>query len=217
MTIFSLVKIGKREHLDDFRKTGRMRMPQLATFQSMEDDVGRGDRHDGLTAWLQPDQCKATFAGIALEGMIKPIMISHDDTALHHVYCLHAITSLRLPAVLEQQAPAIEPENFKLGTHALIITNVTEFTNRLQTAARSANINLQAGPVEYVDPDTYHGAIGAFRKFRSFAYQSEWRVLVDPTGSDIFWLQLDGGIEDISIVVESDQINANMKFSYRGK
>jgi hypothetical protein len=127
MLIYSLAKIGKPEHLDDFRKTGRMRMPRLATFQDMEDDVGRGDRYDGLTAWLQPDKCVATFAGITLEGLMKPIEVSHAETARYHVYCLHAITSRRLPAIFEQDAPAIDPENFKLGTHALIITNVTEF------------------------------------------------------------------------------------------
>jgi hypothetical protein len=120
---------------------------------------------------------------------------------------MHAITSLRLPAILEEGAPAIESENFKLGTHALIITNVTEFANRLKAAARRAKVSLQAGPVEYVDPDTYHGAIGAFRKFKSFAYQSEWRVLIDPTDNNIFWLQFEGGLEDISIIAETAEIN----------
>lgn len=214
MVIFSLVKIGKFEHLDDFRKTGRMRMPRLATFHSMEDDVGRGDQHDGLAAWLQPDRCEATFAGIRLEGLIRPIKISYDETALHHVYCLHAVTNQRLPAIFERGAPPIEPENFKLGTHALIITNVTEFVNRLKAAVRRGEVNLQAGPVGYVDPDTYHGELGAFRKFKSFAYQSEWRVLVDPTDEEIFWLQLEGGLEDISIIAEVGEINSNMKLSY---
>lgn len=212
MVIYSLVKIGKPEHLEDFRKTGRMRMPRLATFQGLEDDVGRGDRHDGLAAWLQPEKCVVKFKDITLTGLIRPVAVSLDDTARHHVFCLHAITSYRLPAIFDEAAPAIDPENFKLGTHALIITNPTEFIRRLTAAAKRAKIGLLAGPVEYLDPDVHHGEVGAFRKFKSYAYQSEWRVLVDPTSDEILWLDL-GSLEDISLLVSTSEINAGMKFS----
>jgi hypothetical protein len=82
-------------------------------------------------------------------------------------------------------------------------------------AALSAKISLQAGPVEYLDPDVYHGEVGAFRKFKSFAYQSEWRVLVDPTNEDIFWLHLKDGIEDISVIASTSEINPSFNFSVR--
>ena len=213
MVIYSLVKIGKPEHLDDFRKTGRMRMPRVATFQGLEDNVGRGDPHDGVTAWLQPDKCVVKFKDITFTGLVSPVAVSHEDTALHHVFCLHAITSHRLPAVLAEGAPAIDPENFKLGTHALIITNTTEFIRRVTVAAKRAKVGLIAGPVEYLDPDVYHGEVGAFRKFKSYAYQSEWRILVDPTDKEILWLELNGGLEDISQVVRTADINAGIKFS----
>ena len=50
----------------------------------------------------------------------------------------------------------------------------------------------------------------------STTLQSEWRVLVDPTDDEILWLDL-GGLEDISQLVSTLEINAGMNSRCRPK
>jgi hypothetical protein len=210
--IFSLVKIGKKEHLEQLRTTGRLRMAQLGSFRELVDNVGRGDPNDGLAGWYQPGKSRLKFRDIEITGILEPIKVDFDSTPKHHVSCFHAITTRRLPVIFEEHGPAVDPKVLAMEEHALVITNVTKFIQRVKAAVRRAKISMQAGLVEYVDPATYHGELGAFRKFVAYGHQSEWRILVDPSAGEVFWLDL-GSLEDISIVATSAEINSSMKFS----
>lgn len=208
--IYSLVKFGQRMHLEELQRTGSLRMLRLAAFQQMEDDVCRGDPNEGLALLYQPDRVVVTFAGSTIKDLAAPIKVSFHADAEHHVSCFHAVTSHRLPAIFENNAPTIASENFGLGEYALVITNVTEFINRLTAAAHRTEVSLQAGLVEYIDTETHHGKVGAFCKLKAYAHQSEWRILLPPSGQETFYFELGQGLEDISAIVATADINSEL-------
>ena len=211
--IYSLIKVGRFEHLDAIRKTGRLRMQRLAFYRDLEDPARR-DRDDGLTLQYQPDRVTLTFAGQVIDGFAGPIKVSRDHDASHHVFCMHAVTSRRLSVILDAGEPAIAPENFKFGDHALVITNVAAFIERAVAAAKHNGVGpLCAGLVDYVEMTTYHGVVGPFRKARRYATESEWRVVVPPSGSDTLWFETGQSLEDISVLASVADLHSQLKFS----
>lgn len=204
--IYLFVRFDKKEYLDELRRTGRLRMRRLAAFQQMEDHVGRGDRNDGLCAIYQPDQVKIRWGGIELDGMVGPIKVRLNNTALHHVFCVHAVTSDRISAVLEGGEPVISPRNFGLGDYALVFTDYREFVRRIAVEAEQRRLSWTAGLVKYVDPNTHNGPIDALTKFDSYSYQCEWRLILPPSGDEIFWFSV-GSLEDITEVVPVSELS----------
>lgn len=213
--IFSLVKIGKKEHLEQLQRTGSLRMMRFAAYQGMEDNVGRGDINEGMAAMFQPDQAVVKWGDHTLTGLLGPIKISYDSDVKKHVFCMHAITSHRLSAIFDEGASPIDPENFGLGEHALIITNVTAFIERLKEVAYRRGPSFHAGLVEYIDPNTHHGQVGPFRKSVKYSHQSEWRIVIEASDKEIFLYELGQGLEDISVLAPCADIRSNMKFSLR--
>lgn len=211
--IYLFVRFDKKEYLDELRRTGRLRMRRLAAFQQMEDQVGRGDRDDGLSAIYQPDQVKVRWGDIELTDVVGPIKVAHNDTALHHVFCVHAVTSDRITAVLEHGEPMISPQNFGLGDYALVFTDHSEFIRRIAVAAEQLRLSWTAGLVKYVDPNTHNGSVDALTKFDSYSYQCEWRLILPPSGDEIFWFSV-GSLEDITMVVPVSELST-MSFRER--
>lgn len=208
--IYSLIKFGEKEHMEMLRETGRLRMLRLAAFQAMEDNVGRGDRDEGLSGLYQPEKVVVTWGGITLEGFVGPIRAAHDVNALRHVFCLVAVTSRRLEALTEGE-PIVPVGNIALGKWAVVITNVSEFIERVKAATARANLSLKAGSVGYVDPKTYSGEMGAFMKFDSYAHQCEWRIVLPPTGDEVYWLDLGSDLKDISVLAPAAEVNEGLK------
>jgi hypothetical protein len=106
----------------------------------------------------------------------------------------------------------VNKKNYKFGDYALVLRDPNEFMNRI---VDKANMRLKANLVEYVNKD-YTGEIGLFKKFDSFAYQSEWRIACFegegvPTTISI------GSIKDISIIMPSKEINERLKPNSLGK
>ena len=107
--ILSLVKIGKKAHLEELQRTGSLRMLRLAAYQEMEDNGGRGDVNEGMTAMFQPDKSVVKLGEHTLTGLAGPVKVYHASTQ-KHVFCMHAITSRRLPAIFDEGAPSIALE-----------------------------------------------------------------------------------------------------------
>ncbi len=211
--IYSLVKVGRFEHLEAIRQTGRLRMQRLAFYRDIEDPARR-DRDDGLTVLYQPDQVTLTFGGHVIDGFAGPIKVSRDQDANHHIFCMYALTSRRLAAILDAGAPAVDPENLKFGDHALLITNVGAFIERMLAAAKRSGVQrLWAGLVEYIDTETYHGVVGPFRKAAKYATESEWRMVVPPSASDTFWFDCGQSLEDISVLALVAALNSQLRLS----
>src|SRR5579884_4093957 len=103
--IYVLVKIGEQAHMEEMRRTGRLRMQRLSAFQALEDNVGRGDPNEGAAALFQSDRVTLTIGGHQLQGLVGPIRLAYNEDLSKHMFCFHAVTSGRFPAFFEEQAP----------------------------------------------------------------------------------------------------------------
>jgi hypothetical protein len=71
---------------------------------------------------------------------------------------------------------------------------------------------LKSGLVEYVDPRTYIGKMGVFRKFSAFAFQSEARLALLPGTGAPYSLRL-GSLSDIAMLASLIEINQRIKIT----
>lgn len=67
-------------------------------------------------------------------------------------------------------------------------------------------LNLKAGLIEYLDPATYRGRMGTFRKYSDFEYQSEYRLALEPGFGKPYSLRV-GDLSDIAELGDLDQVN----------
>ena len=77
----------------------------------------------------------------------------------------------------------VSSEVVRFGDAFVIVTNVTEFIRRVVSAAnekRDGIRSVESRMVEYYDADEDSGDVGRFRKRSQFAYQNEFRIVVEP-------------------------------------
>lgn len=208
-TPLALIKFGKREHLNQIRDEGWLRMCTVGHYRdNYEQDDPRSDPNEGVSRIYQPEQSTITiyvddesytFDPNELAG---PAIISMNEDLDYNVFCMYTLYyegDVILPA---------DEENLRFGDHALLIPRpyIGEFFNRVDIAAQQAGFGIQRNFVTYVDENRHHGGMGPFRKFDRFAYQNEYRFVLDPTGEDPYWLNI-GSITDISEIIPAKDVN----------
>jgi len=119
-----------------------------------------------------------------------------------NIFCMYA-----LRPQIEGSFP-VDPRNFRLGEHALLLTKPSEFMHRVESALKSQRLFANADLVEYVD-NKHTGKLGPFRKLMKFAYQSEWRLVCynGPGGPREIKI---GSIKDISVIMRSNEVNTKI-------
>jgi hypothetical protein len=197
----TLIKFGQYEHIYQLRDEGLLYMNNLPYFWQIEDERLRGDEFDGVAEVMRGSNGTAT----PKNEPEKPVKVTNWVIRVHpaqpekiNIFCMCAVR----PSV--GNFP-VDKRNFRFGDYALILTNPQEFIDRISSQLKLQNIRHKADLVEYVSDD-YRGEVGPFKKLRSFAYQSEWRlVCYGGTGKErIFRI---GDIKDICIVVECNEVN----------
>lgn len=198
-----LLKMGRRGHLDQFRKRGLLYMNSSRYFAEKElrGDGLRWDRFEGtdriIQPWdlkhmtiTQPDRPPLVVPGSQFAG---PILISFGREDAWNVFCLFA---LRYPF----PSPLIDQRNFAFGNSFVVILNTMEFLKRAQTAAAKIGYGWRYGPVEYRDYETHSGDTGPFCKPLIFAFQNEFRFAIRPGSNDPIRLWI-GDLTDITTPV----------------
>lgn len=203
----TLIKFGKFEHLLQLQNEGLLYMNDLQYFWEVEDE-DRGDVFDCIAHVYRGPKIGFTLP----DG--KEVFMEGDWTIRMHppehekinIFCMYALRPL-----VEGSFP-VDERSFRFGEHALVMINPAEFLRRIEFTLRSHGIFGGANLVEYVD-DKHTGDLGPFRKFRKFAYQSEWRLVCynGPTGPREIRI---GSIADISVIIRSDEINRGIKVDF---
>jgi hypothetical protein len=143
----------------------------------MESDVLRADEDEALAHAIAAKGAELSVnrdGRWELIGTIDgPIRFSDPGLQRANVFCMHAFPSSRVEDLVDQR-------NFGFGDTYVVFTEGDEFLRRVRAEALRLKIELQCSLVEYVDPSTYRGAMGIFRKFSSFSYQSECRLALLP-------------------------------------
>jgi hypothetical protein len=105
---------------------------------------------------------------------------------------------------LAVDAPLVDEQAFGFGDSFVLVLNTQEFISRTCKAARSAGFRCMYGLIEYYDVDGYSGETGPFRKPSNFAYQQEFRFLVEPGSSQPIRLAV-GSLEDITTPIHASR------------
>jgi hypothetical protein len=205
----ALFKFGKREHIEQFVNDGHLYMNSLNYFKTLENVSPRKDEHESASFSLQANGGKLRMEqdGKWIDvGTINGAIISSDGKEhITNVFCMYAFRESASKSL-------IDPRNFEFGDTFAVLTNGNEFLRRVRETAKRENIALKQGLIDYVDRATYNGALGMFRKFSEFAYQSEFRVAV-VTGKDAPYSIKIGNISDISMIGPLAEVNRRMRIS----
>jgi hypothetical protein len=198
-----LLKMGQREHLEQFRKRGLLYMNSSRYFaeKELKDDGLRWDRFEGTDRIIQPWDLKNMTISqkdkppLVVPGseFVGPVLISFGRENAWNVFCLFA---LRWPF----QSPLVDERNLAFGGSFLVILNTKEFVRRAGKAAIKAGFSWRAGPVEYRNYEAHSGETGPFCKPHEFAFQNEFRFAIRPGWNDPIRLWI-GDLTDITTPV----------------
>jgi hypothetical protein len=216
---YALLKFGEEQHIEGFRNDGLLYMQSLAKFAKLESDTARGDSFEGATSLIQPKDLNEFTFDTCVMGLGKftakqsdlagPVRIRKNETALCNVYCMFAVTK-------PVDGELVSSQNLMFGNSCVIVLNTGEFLSRVIRAAKEHGVRrVEWGLVEYYNADEHSGEIGRFRKRSMFAYQNEFRIVVEP-GSELPRELRVGSLLDItSEVLPLCEINQRFDFSTR--
>lgn len=226
--IYYFVKtFSEPSHADQFLD-GLLYMNSLDYFVRLEEceNTGRGDRHEGVSAWLQPNEIQLEINGIRIESedLAGPVFLQPNRHLAQSIFCMHAgyvggNTPSEFATTVEfEQAVKIPQKNISLGQYSAVITNVKEFLQRVKAAAGKQNVALRGQLVNYYDPTIFHGHFAEedtpFRKQIRFAHQREYRLVANRQDSDASPYSLDiGSLRDIAHMISIETLNANIKIA----
>ena len=223
MVLF-LVKFFKEEaHAADFL-AGKIYCNTLGTFRKMEEDSdsARSDSNEGTTMWLQSSTVRITIDN---EMDISADLAAPVQMQMHwldelNIFCMYAghtdrsdvRYSTNMDAETLRQELEIPEACFALGDHAVVVLNVSEFIQKMESAAERMNYRLRRELVQYYDPDTFHGTFdgldAAFWKQNSHSAEQEFRFVIDKGYDGEFPLCLHvGDLTDITLRLPAPGLN----------
>ena len=208
--VLNIFKFGLERHIRDFRDNGHIYMNPLSYFVRLEEDESRSDPNEALTYNLPATGGKLNRRQdgewIEMGTIAGSVRYSHDEDRRGNVFCMYALCHNESPDT------TIDPRNFKFGDTFAVIVNAEEFLRRVAQAAAELDHTLRTDMVEYVDSQTYRGKMGIFRKFSTFAYQSEFRLALVPGKEEPYDLCV-GSLSDIVKIGPLRDINERMVFT----
>jgi len=197
----ALVKFGQDNNMSQFRNEGLLYMNNLPYFRGIEDKELRGDPCDSVDKFERGQKADISLP----DGTKLPIKVTNWDLRIGpsnadkiNVFCMYALRPLA-------GTFPVNEKNFRFGDVAIVVIDINEFIDRIKKHLRQKHIEGKAQLVEYIDDD-YTGEVGAFRKFKKFSYQSEWRLVCKDGPGGPRKLRI-GSIKDISVVVPIQEIN----------
>ena len=220
--IFYFAKVfTEAEYADRFIR-GEMYCRQLSWFKKLEDQDGRGDTDEGaivpqlegLVMTLEavdPDTGEVvgrhTIQDFAAPPVLTPEWFDHINVfcmfAAHSSEFEHESFEVYLDHVKEHLKM---PEKYvRLGEHAVVITDATEFLRRVEKAAHRSGYGILWGLVKYYDsqvgtPPMRSDIETIFSKRNKYAYQREFRFAIDTGKTEGRTITLDiGDIGDIAL------------------
>lgn len=233
MIIFLVKVFRDAAHADAFM-SGMMYANRLSHFKNIDDDCGRSDADEGAV-FLRRDGAVLTLRrSDPLTGDVDEIEITERDLAgpvvMHlrrfdhiNLFCMYAGHTGTFDRITDQNISEfkrhleIPSDCIRMGAHAVVITNVSEFFRRVKSGARRSGYRLFGRLVEYYDADL--GTLPPtkdmdtlFRKRKEFAHQKEYRIAIETSISGSGPITLDiGRIDDIAMRMDTEDINRSMK------
>jgi len=212
--VFAFLKIGERQYMDDLLQNGTIYCNTVRHFCKTGGDVFRNDPHEGLGFVYQND----VEITLGTKWLFGEDLVLNEKTGLTaqvdfrdasqgrlNIYCLYGISQASLIG---------DKRNFVAGPWCVIAQRVP-FLERVKNAFLAARVkgvdSMEYRSVKYVKREVHAGVMAPFCKYDTFAYQSEFRIVVSPGVGKPYSFRI-GSIEDIAQLVRCDDIN---NFLYR--
>lgn len=186
----AFIKFGSYEHMKAFYEKGEMYFNTFEYFKKLENSGdGRSDKNEYASVHYAGEGIKNLTLKIysndnpnevyCLEGGkdLKTFTLDYgNDKKYTHLY---SMSYLDIDWILENDL-LIDYRNFaKDKNYAVLIHDILNFNKMFIDKMKDLKVAVDGNVVEYVDKDTYSGKIGAFRKFKEYEYQNEFRIAVD--------------------------------------
>lgn len=245
--ILLLLKVfDKEEYADAFLQSGEMFCKTIGDFKRIEGDAARGDKFEAPSQFYQPDRVSMVISftkpdgevkSFPVDGLAGPLVMQATAHDRLNVFCMYAFTVPdfeesytteeerlqsveRINSLLKVHAQLSE-EMLSFGGHAVLITNVSEFFDKVNAAALSDGSAIYRGLVDYYDPETFHGSFGeveaVFKKRKEYSYQKEFRFVFDsgkPYGARSLRA---GSLAGIAFKLKTSEINRLELKLYEGE
>lgn len=222
--IYAFVRIfEQKEHAESFLR-GDLRFGRIGAYKGYLDKNGelRGDPFEGVISWLQPENVILKYDDLIIrpDDIAAPIAIHSDDALSKFALCLYAIHSGHAETISQQtlnefkQSLLIHEKSFGLGEYCVLITNASEFQNRVLSAL-NGKVNGGMSRVNYFDenqhyprlPDQFDG----MHKRQSFSHQNEYRVIADFECKEDYFVLNIGDLSDIAIITTPSEFNQKLE------
>ncbi len=191
----AFIKFGSYEHMKAFYEKGEMYFNTFQYFKNLEKtEDGRGDKNEYASVHYAGEGIKNLTLKIFsnedpdnifyLEGGkdLKTFTLDYgDDKEFTHLY---SFSYMDVDWILENDL-LIDSRNFAKGKdYAVMIYDINKFNDMFLNKIKELKLAVSGNIVEYVDKNTYSGEIGAFRKFKDYEYQNEFRIAVNFNSSE---------------------------------
>jgi hypothetical protein len=213
VTIHYLIKIGKKEHIENLRNRGFLYLNTLDFFKEMEKDEQRKDIHEGIqrieqitTLEISWEDKKFEFRKDSKEGTLSSGQFRITNPNVKgNIYSMIGVK----PELFELH-DSLDKMNAEFGDAYLLITNTKEFIRRIESEIKKRKLNFKFGVVKYYDEQKFNGDLDAFCKPKKFEHQSEVRIFIESNKNEPLILEI-GSVADISKIYEISQFE-KMKF-----
>lgn len=187
-TLFFIKFFKEEKYADEFIK-GNLYFNRLSYFKGLEEegnDETRGDKNEGVFAWLQKEGMKINLTAhkesgeeflnttITDKDLAGPISMSLDYHNYFHVFCIYAVQASDFNRSYETEEERdlvlsdinekinkeilIDSKCFEFGDYAVIVDK-QKFLNSVKNAFEKNKIPLSGKLVEYYDEETFNGEI----------------------------------------------------------
>jgi len=208
VSIHYLIKFGQREHLEMLQNQGQIYMNTLNWFRRYEENKQIGDRYDSYDEIQQVKWMKLSFPnGKSMEfsangeknrltGAQNYISEQRDS---FNLYCMYAITN----QINDEYF--IDEKNAEFGDSFLVIKNVPDFVNRIETELRNQKMKFRHDLVSYYNKNSFTGELGFFKKSMEFAHQNEYRFVAQTLREEPYILNI-GSICDYTHIFSIEKL-----------
>jgi len=208
VNVIASIKFGSYDNIMDMLDNGTIYCNTLDYFKKIEDGFVRGDAHEGTVRITNfPKDSKITIhladRDIELKTARLQLREAYQDVPAN-VYCFTVIT---VEEIVKAGSLKLDKKNCEFGTHFILIKDNKQFFERLHQAFRKAGLIFETGFITYYDKEAEEGELGLFHKSHEFAYQKEFRILIQNHERKTIKIHL-GSLRDIAEVYESKHLES---------
>lgn len=176
--LFYLIRISKREYLEDLQK-GNLYMNHISTFQQSEDNYLRQDKLEGADSIDQVTWIKLLDdSGNTMEfnnEQLKSAYVTSKPTEID----VSIFSFLAINKSLTSRTDRIDERNFEFGDFFMIVLNPPKLVQMFNKKAKELNLSNYWGTVNYYDRNNHIGELNLLSKPKEFNYQNEFRLIIE--------------------------------------